>query len=756
MANGYDNAFVRGNLRPGFPNNHFGEMFDTRDRNTEYFPGQAFASATGGIPMPGGALGGMINQMLVNPWLTSKGISIPSINGHEGSTFDFVQAQLRNSAKSGNRSYIEGRMTGMGYPGLSGTDAGKSGLAVQLSEMFDVSYGGSQTKATDLLASRMSYMQRGTADQNYMQATNFALALREGVTTTDREGKTGYNYKKSYGFDVSEMSENLLSGLKYGNTGMNREDFVGIDATTSEGKAKLAQMSKGQNEKIRMGKQTFGSDMSADQINKLMDAAMGGMAGITPEKATEFLSKIQTTSRALNINSKAFTEYVAMQQNLYKQMGIGGVSASTSIMTSAITGDVVSQMARREEQRDEKGNITRAAGAGGMMANSDISRSASARNTAKHQGSSLLNNARAAAAIYDMMTPAQQALSGVGGQLTQLETLISEGKSPEAQALISKIGKQQGFSNLYSLGANMNEDLAGRAAKHIELQGRGDAETYRRKHISKIMSGFSNADLVAAGGKDALAKSIAGVEFDDPETVAKAIMAGSPNMDIKTAERMAGTLVSNSENRLGKSGDVAGGKERLMVSSTVGKKALADAAKKNELSDIKNRLANDRIGGMARKLGVQDMAAFMTSFVAAGGIAGGEGAFQIALDAAKKTTITMTGDMAVGAKKMNEQLAADADRIQAAGDKAVGKIAKKKAMKEEEDTINKEREAQGLKPESEEDKAVRKKAEEDKKNEMAEADKQLGENVAEIKKAIIAFFAWMMGTPTAPPAPTPR
>ena len=155
---------------------------DSRDRETDYFPGQAFASSSGGIPIPG-PFGPLISQMLVNPWLASKGIILPAVRGYSGSAYDFSQAQQRNLARSAGQKGITEKLIGMGFPGLGETDIGKSEMAIQLSEMFDLTYGGSQLKATDSLASRMSYMQKGTdINKNYKDVADTALAIREGFS----------------------------------------------------------------------------------------------------------------------------------------------------------------------------------------------------------------------------------------------------------------------------------------------------------------------------------------------------------------------------------------------------------------------------------------------------------------------------------------------------------------------------------------------------------------------------------------------
>ena len=732
MAIGYNNAFGRGNLSSNFPNNQFGQMpFDSRDRGTDYFPGQSYASSTGGIPIPG-PFGPAISQMLINPWLASKGIVLPPITGYSHGSYDYIQGQQRNAARSAGQGGIIAAMKGMGYPGVRETELGKSSIAVQMAEMFDMTYGGSQTKATDSLASRMSYMQRGTATGNYKDATETALAIRQGFTKNG-----GFDHKKSYGFDMSESVENLMSGLRYGNTGVNRDQFAEL-STNAAGRAKIAGIAAAQNEKIRMGKQTFGSDMSADQINKLMDAAMGGMAGITPEKSTDFLAKIQTTARALSINAKGFAEYVAMQQNLYKQMGISGTAAATSIMTATVTGDAVSQMA-----------LTSGVGRR-SMANVDTARSASARNTAKHQGSALLNNARAAAAIYDIMSPAQKAASQVGGQLTELETLISEGKSPEAQALINNISKKSGFSSLYTLGANMNEDIADRASRQIELQGRGDAETFRRSHIRKISGKLSNEQVAAVGGKAKLAAALSGVDFNDSEKVKEAIQAGT-GASGDMASAIATSLVTRSTTLLARSKDRTGDMERLMVTTTKGRADLEAKKKEGELSDIKNKLANDRIGSLAKEFKIQEVGKFAADFIAAGGATGNKADMEAAIATMRKSGGMLAGNTAAANLNLEKYISEDAVKIQAAGRGLRGKD-KTDAMDAERKRLNEER---GNTPLTAAEEAAKKDAiakhEKDAAEAKNNADKNIG-TMADLLQKILDIIKQFAG-PAAPPAP---
>lgn len=711
---------MRGTLSSGFPNSQFGQMFDTRNRETDYFPSQGFSSASGGVPIPG-PFGNLISQGIINPLLNKYGIYIPPVSGYSGDSFSFIQSAERGRAKIENEWMITKSMTSMGYTGLENTQFGKSPLAIKMADMLDVTYGGSQTLAVDSLASRMSSMQRGSVTKNYQNSIETAAEIRNQFTKNG-----GFDYKKSYGFNMSEIVENTISGLRYGNNGVGKDEF-GRLSETDTGRKQIAGMAAAQNEKIRMGKQMFGSDMSADQINKLMDSAMGGMAGITAEKSTDFLAKVQTTARALNINAKAFAEYLAMQQNLYKQMGISGTEAATSIMTAAITGDVVSQMAM-------KSGVGRRS-----MANEETARGASARNTAKHQGSTLLNNARAAAAIYDIMTPAQRAASGVDVQLTELETLISKGDSRGAQTLINSISKKSGFSSLYTLGANMNEDIADRASNHIQLQGRGDAETFRRSHIKKISAMLSNDQVAAVGGRATLAKALSGVDFNDSEEVRKAIEAGTGAKG-GMASAIATSLVTRSTSLLSRSKDRAGDMEKLMVTTTEGRKELEAKKKAGELSDIQNKLANDRIGSLAKGLKIQDVGKFAADFIAAGGMSGKKEDIAKAIEAMKKKGQLDAGVSAADAVNMSRNIEEDALLIQKAGDGKKGK-AQKDAMDAERKRLN---ETRNVAPLTEEEQKAKTAAIEKYKADETEAEKNKNKNIAAIPEILTSILGLLV------------
>ena len=892
MGNSYQSAFEgRGNLPSTFPNDYFGKMtLDSRDRETDYFPGQAFASSSGGIPIPG-PFGPLISQMLVNPWLASKGIILPAVRGYSGSAYDFSQAQQRNLARSAGQKGITEKLIGMGFPGLGETDIGKSEMAIQLSEMFDLTYGGSQLKATDSLASRMSYMQKGTdINKNYKDVADTALAIREGFSkqikpnigmfsireeltknkildlaktvgrddigkfteefskagglegrddsvekamkkmnkgeklteaqskeiikieqetdnqATDINKKTRglpfekqgevladeikkrdldvdktpeqiaernaavekykkgkptspsveYDYKKSYGFNMSESVENLMSGLRYGNIGLSREEFTNLSQTT-DGQKQISSITMAQNEKTRMGKQTFGSEMSADQINKLVDAAMGGIAGVTPEKSTEFLAKIQTTSRALNVNARAFTEYVAMQQNLYKQMGISGASAADSIMTAAITGDTVSQISLGK------------GGRGGMMANADTAREASARNTARQQGSGLINNARAVAAIYDMMTPAQRIASGAGAKLKELEESISSGDSPKAKELISEISKKTGFSDTYRIGAHMNSDMSSRADNQISLEGRGDAESFRRKHLQTVSAltfkGLTTEEKEQMGNREGLAEAIKGSSLGSAEDIADFLQESNPSMTPAMALDIGAKVFSKSATVLGSGKDYTGAVEKLTVSSKKGKKELREKKEANKLSTITNLVANDRIGYLAKQMGISDVVGFATKFIAEGGMSGSS---EDIINAISKITQDLgegeiDKDKRIAINKYLESNVEDAKAIIAAGKDSGGKdLPPAEKLKAETAKKNEIKQKRNLEPGSkltdEEYAEIDKKVKEDKEQREKAKEKareELSTNVSNILGTLQAIFNGIKPFFTTKPSSAP-
>jgi len=555
-----------------------------------------------------------------------------------------------------------------------------------------------------------------------------------------------------------------MSGLRYGNIGLNREEFTKLSEIPG-GQKQISSITMAQNEKTRMGKQTFGSEMSADQINKLVDAAMGGIAGVTPEKATEFLSKIQTTSRALNVNARAFTEYVAMQQNLYKQMGISGASAADSIMTAAITGDTVSQLAVSKEGR------------GGMIANADTAREASARNTAKQQGSSLINNARAVAAIYDMMTPAQRVASGIGTGLTDLEKSISEGDSPKARELISEISKKTGFSDTYRIGANMNSDMSSRAENQISLDGRGDAESFRRKHLQYVSAQtFENLtadEKSQIASPEDLSKAIKGSSLQSKEEIAEFLKVNNPSMTKGMALDIGAKVFTKSETKIITLKDQPGALEKLLVSSDKGKKELREKKEANKLSTVTNLVANDSIGFLAKQMGISDVVGFVTKFIAEGGISG-------SADDMVKAIAKISQDLGgpeidenrlKAIRNFKESSEQDAKEIIAAGRDSSGKdLPPPEKLKAETDKRQEQKARRSLDPENkpltdEENKQVDKRVKElkeEKEKAKAKAKEELDNNVSQILTTLTNIYGGISKffTPSQPqpvkPAPTSK
>lgn len=201
--------------------------------------------------------------------------------------------------------------------------------------------GGTPQAATEAAASYFSRSMLGSGRNTAQQQMAAGLKVVSGISDTFRSDVTGaFDYRKSYGFGLEETVQNIHAIQKAG--------FSDFSGAAMNDPAILRNLARGSNQLIRQGKETFGADKSSADIAGLIEKAMGGLSGVTTEKASAFMDKVQATSRALEISGEGFAKYIAMQQQIYKQMGIGGKMATDTIMNNFTAGASMAANAGKE------------------------------------------------------------------------------------------------------------------------------------------------------------------------------------------------------------------------------------------------------------------------------------------------------------------------------------------------------------------------------------------------------------------------
>lgn len=249
-------------------------------------------------------------------------------------------------------TYLESRMRTdamaerpMSLPYMPGIDAlGKMGQdpAVRWGANQLGFGGGDQGRAAEYGMQRFGPMMGRSIREQARVSQQMTENIVSGFSADPNNPSSGYSYNRSFGYDSRETMMNMDSLRSAGLGGVNEalKRGVGGDA------AALKKLASQSNEFMRQGREAFGPDMGNDEMLKLMDKAMGGLNGVTPEKASELLGKIQTTSRALDVSTEAFAQYMAMQQNLYKEMGVGGKVATDMILAGATDAQLIAKRAQ--------------------------------------------------------------------------------------------------------------------------------------------------------------------------------------------------------------------------------------------------------------------------------------------------------------------------------------------------------------------------------------------------------------------------
>jgi hypothetical protein len=502
-------------------------MPDFRYRESA-FAGNSSFTPPGGIRTGNGMIdmGLQIGLMSAFP-----GQEFRPFQAYDGADIDYLRG--RGRANEAFKAYRE-------QAGRSGilppeSELGKNPIAQMATE--NLKYGGSTQQAFQSAYGRFGNIFGDSPEQGAKDTARLLSSMDDAFAGKGPDGKPRFDYDKSFGFNRQETVENVDSALRFGVGGMSRRGFAQA-AREGRGGEYAAQA----NETTRLGKSTFGQDQSADQINDLLDKATGGIANVTPEKASEFLAKVQSTARALDINAKAFAEYIGAQQKMYKEMGIGGSVAADMIMSTSLAARGASDRAR------ETGDI-------GL---SDQNRGVAAlnANAAVSQGSSFMKQLRFVAAQADRMNADEDRDFGVDGKslkanLQAIDAMKAAGNGAGAEALFDRVRNRFGADLVAEGGLNLSEEDAARSQNIIkDTKGSDlDAETRTKAlNISYQRARGQRGFDEKAVSRDVYGKAVenlGAMELQDPAKVAAALEAQGVEAD---AARSAARALSVSAN----------------------------------------------------------------------------------------------------------------------------------------------------------------------------------------------------------------
>lgn len=581
----------------GMDSRWFGHpMPDFRARGGQYEPSHGFANP-GSLNLGGGAAG-MMGNLLIS--MMTGGKPMRPMGGFEGPGIDYIQSWQRQAAAQdpGLRRMlpVDPILTT-----ILGQKAGSDPTLQALWGGSGFSAMGSPETAARMISGRMGALMGGSIREQAINANRAVAGIAEGFSTNGR-----YDLNKSYGFTLDETVGNMDSMRRYGFMPGGK---MAMQAALNDPQA-AARLARSSNETISLGKQTFGSDMSGDEISDLMSKALGGMSGLTTEKASDFLAKVQATSRALDINAKGFAEYMAMQQSVYKGLGLGGATASNAIINAATTGSVISEMAQSGQN-------------GGALRNQQVAGEAAQRNAARRQGSATVNQVRAAAAIYDTLSDADKATLKVNGQsvlqvIQSAEAAANRGDDRMARSLINDVSKAQGgkFSDVVDLSRHMNEAMSERADKWTDQSASIIGGGVRAKYLKDLSSSSALKDDMALinskGGMKSVFEDVG--NFHDPAEMKAALMA--KGFSEEQATRVAANADKAAMSRDARLTDPAGTMAALASSSKKGQAAIRKEQEKVGAEADKARLLNRRMGSLAKGLGISDALGAAADFAA--------------------------------------------------------------------------------------------------------------------------------------------
>src|ERR1035437_3165686 len=264
---------------------------------------------------------------------------IRPLQGYSGPDYSYIQGMQRYQLSREARANLINSA-----PGLRAF-AGSLPIDDTLLQNFyssTVAGGGDPTQAWERAMSTLGTKLGGSLREQGAASQEMIRQIRDGFS--DRNTGT-YNFRKSFGQDLNQTVENIKTlqdigiqsvseDLAKSSKSTERLNLDGTHTTIYKDPSRFQSLATNADKLVRLGKQTLGEDMPVQEMMGLLDKAAGGLSGISAEKATDFLSKIQAASRAIGISGQAMTEYVKMQNQIYKSVGQDGIASGNAIINA--------------------------------------------------------------------------------------------------------------------------------------------------------------------------------------------------------------------------------------------------------------------------------------------------------------------------------------------------------------------------------------------------------------------------------------
>lgn len=403
---------------------------------------------------------------------------------------DFFRGRVRMSEMQNNlESQIQNLNSPYLVPRIGAAAAGNMFIQRGFDSVFNL--GGSQMGAFQTLHGGMGHRMGGTLAEQASSSFSALKQMNEFFTKTS-EGEFGVprnsgelDFRRTYGLDRVQLAESIDAGARYGIGGLSQEKFAKAVKSGTAG-----QMMKDNARVFSAGQQVFGRDKSMEELAQLMTQSVDGFQGLDANKATDLLHKVQATSRAVGISTKAFAEYSQMMSQMYNAVGAGGSSSSDFIMRGAMNARTATDAGRRTGD------------AGLSDANKNLE--AAGRNMLDAANSPALRRAQGLASIAANLSPEQRASIRIRGVGTLADLTMPGGKmqkildSGDSAALINMLDAvDSGMeSNPY-----LNRGALTRRGKNLSSQDREDA--------AKLMDFTNASSFNGLAARNDLVKSMA-------------------------------------------------------------------------------------------------------------------------------------------------------------------------------------------------------------------------------------------------------
>lgn len=472
-----------------------------------------------GFAMPGGfgsnnPIFNMLGSMLLSSKTGIPAESFGPLQGYAGTDTAFINSSLRQSEYRLMRQNLVTNRPGLRMFG----DAASNSL---FQEAYNLSGagGGNMDQAYQTAVNRFSGSTRlgyGIRDQSRV-AENLVRGISDAYTVRDNDKNITNNYEgnplyysreKSFGFDIKDSIRNLDVMRRAGVAGFGTRDIQEATAPDQSGRLanpeKLEKLSRESNEFMRIAKQTFGEDLDPTELVDLMSKATDGLSRVSGSKASEFAAKVQATSAALDISGRAFGQYMAMQQESLKSIGVTGVASTTAIMNSAIAAKSL------QDRAQSSGNT--------KFSNINDAMDAATKVMKDYAGSEDFQSSRAVARIIGGKSQSQRQTEMIGGR--NLDAFMKELNQAQLTGDTDRIEKLNQEAEMVFGDREMWR------AKHMD-----DATAAARERRAGVNTGdWANA---GAGAKRILSEFLGSVEEEGgPELAEKLRQRGLKTGDV--------------------------------------------------------------------------------------------------------------------------------------------------------------------------------------------------------------------------------